>query len=86
MKWFDFAWLKQWWPEVTRRKPHVGRARNLTHYVLLDGVIPMGETVAPTKSEARAMFKQKRGIKGRLPLRFEVVERIERTRGMLRRG
>lgn len=24
MIYFDFAWLKQWWPEVTRREPHRG--------------------------------------------------------------
>lgn len=63
-KWFDFAWLKQWWPEVTRRMPHVGMPKRLKLWRYGSSSVR-----ATTKSEARASLKRILGIhrKGRLP-------------------
>lgn len=81
MRWFDFAYLKQWWPETSRRKPHVGVPKVMRKWSLrrLGPARRRGENSATvraaTKSEARAMFKELLGVgRGRLPIDCRVVK------------
>ncbi len=67
--WFDFAWLKQWFPEQNRREPHVGKPKRLKTYRLQNMT-----TQAATKSEVRAHFKKKTGLIFGLPFGVKVEE------------
>ncbi len=80
MKWFDFAWLKQWWPEVTRRLPHV-RTKPPTHKWRLvhrathqPVFASINDVAANTKSEARARLKVLLGDYERVPAIMAVIE------------
>jgi len=83
MKWFDLKWLKQWWPEVVKRKPRVGKPpRVIRSWVLhsrLRDVPTSTKVESPTKSEARSLFKKHLGVK-RLGVEY-YVEEVKPTGG-----
>ncbi len=56
--WFDFAYLKRVFGNEKYRKSDGGYPKKLTTYLLMDGGECVGVCAAPTKSEARAKFKE----------------------------
>lgn len=77
MKWFDLKWLKQWWPEVVKRKPHVGKPKAMRVWFLFrhGSDKELGRMPAATKSEARSLYKRHIGGK-RLAIEYHVKESV----------
>ncbi len=78
---FDLKFLKSVFHGLVspRRQPHAGRATKLATFLLVDVDTVIDEMKAATCSEARAMFKARRAIQGRLPLRLTVETVPSRT-------
>ncbi len=64
----DFAYLKSWWTEVTRKLPHAGagKPRPKQYLVAFNGL--MYQIGAVTKTQARALLSAQLKIK--VPARF----------------
>lgn len=80
MKWFDLAWLKQWWNSEPRRKPKPTKPKVLRNWKLKGVVSPaMPVAEAATKSEARSFYKKMLSVgrKKRLPKPLYVVRLID---------